>query len=97
MPHYDELEAKIGEIIARKFSGENISKIEVLEIGPGSGITTKVLLDCDKRVSIIAVDNSQKMREAFLEKNLGMASRKQSSFCRSRDTRLSLDGSRLFV
>ena len=59
MPHYDELQAQIGAVVREHLSSLMYHKrFKVLEIGPGSGITTKALLDCDPRITITAVDNS---------------------------------------
>ena len=69
IPHYDELQAMIGRLVAAHFKDRNESRIHVLEIGPGSGITTKVLLECDPRIHVTAVDNGVKMSRAF-KKNI---------------------------
>lgn len=67
MPHYDELQAQIGTLVRDHLSSLVYHKrFKVLEIGPGSGITTKVLLDCDPRITITAVDNGEKMKQAFM-------------------------------
>lgn len=61
MPHYDEVEAEVGIQVQTKCFWMKAEAIKVLEIGPGSGITTRVLLDADSRIHITAVDSSRKM------------------------------------
>lgn len=66
MPHYDEVQSEVGKLVKAYCSSLIYHKaFKVLEIGPGSGITTKVLLDCDPRIKITAVDSGEKMRDAF--------------------------------
>ncbi len=62
-PHYDEFETKIGTTIADHFKDSSLSQIKTLEIGSGTGITTKFLLECDARLHIVAVDNEKKMMD----------------------------------
>jgi tRNA (cmo5U34)-methyltransferase len=68
IPHYDELQEKIAELVANRYRNSTQKLIQVLEIGPGSGITTKVLLECDDRVRITAIDNGNKMSKVFKKK-----------------------------
>ena len=56
-PHYDELQEAIGYAIASRFKDSDNSEIKALEIGCGSGYTTSIVLDSDKRVNVTAIDN----------------------------------------
>ncbi|HEU0080757.1 MAG TPA: methyltransferase domain-containing protein [Candidatus Paceibacterota bacterium] len=72
IPHYDELQARIAHAVSDHFpwiDRHHQKEIKVLEIGPGSGITTKALLKCDPRVIVTAVDNGTKMSKTF-KKNI---------------------------
>ncbi len=60
-PHYDRLQKEIGNVISDHFKGSDQKAISALEIGCGTGITTKFLLECDSRLHIVAVDNEKKM------------------------------------
>lgn len=60
-PNREKLQRKIGKEIKRKFQSKKISEIKVLEIGCGSGYTSLIILDSDKRIKITAVDNEEKM------------------------------------
>ena len=46
-PHYDQLELSASEVITAHFADSDLLTIRTLEIGCGSGITTKFLLECD--------------------------------------------------
>ncbi|HEY0907769.1 MAG TPA: class I SAM-dependent methyltransferase [Candidatus Paceibacterota bacterium] len=63
MPHYSEVQWRIGQIIGKRFEGKPVSKVKVLEIGCGTGITTRAILGCDVRTEIWAVDNEKVMLE----------------------------------
>jgi len=71
IPHYDTVEGEVGKAVVSHFSGSSRHLIQVLEIGPGSGITTKVLLDCDPRTSLVAVDNEEKMLKQVRDRVTG--------------------------
>ena len=62
-PHFEELENSLGKIIQEKFQDKNNSEIKVLEIGCGPGFTTLIILDSDKKIKIVAVDNESIMIE----------------------------------
>lgn len=66
-PHFDELENTIGKIIKEHFKKSSINKINVLEIGCGPGYTTLIILDSDKKIRIVAVDNEHVMIEQAKE------------------------------
>ncbi len=60
-PHHDEFQKTIGDVIAKKFKDSSITEIELLEIGCGTGITSKFLLSSDSRIKITGIDNEPKM------------------------------------
>lgn len=62
VPHHDEFQDKVGEII-REFAGKHpeLDEIVVLEVGCGHGETTRRILDADPRVRVIAVDTDSHM------------------------------------
>src|SRR3989344_6454871 len=66
-PHYDQLELSASEVITAHFADSDLLTIRTLEIGCGSGITTKFLLECDQRLHVVAIDNEPKMLKAFRE------------------------------
>ena len=66
-PHYDELQRRLSSVIADHHKDRETETIKVLEIGCGTGITTKFLLDCDPRITITAIDNDKKMLEQIKE------------------------------
>lgn len=66
-PHFEELENTLGKIIKEQFQDKNNSEIKVLEIGCGPGFTTLIILNSDKRIKIVAVDNETVMIEQAKE------------------------------
>jgi len=60
-PHFEESENTLGKLIKEEFQDKNNSEIKVLEIGCGSGFTTFIILNSDKRTKIVAVDNETVM------------------------------------
>lgn len=60
-PHFEDLENTLGKVIKDQFQDENNSEIKVIEIGCGPGFTTLIILDSDKRIKIVAVDNEPVM------------------------------------
>lgn len=67
VPHYDQLEEAIANEVHNKFKNSEVDKIELLEIGSGTGVTTKFLLDVDSRVIVTAVDNEPIMMKQLSE------------------------------
>jgi len=55
-PHFDELQETVGKIIKKQFENSKLKVIDILEIGCGAGNTTKELLECDKRICVVAID-----------------------------------------
>jgi len=56
-PHQRKLEKLIGITLKkyfRKFTGQNIN---IIEIGTGAGLTSKIILDIDRRIHLESVDN----------------------------------------
>jgi ubiquinone/menaquinone biosynthesis C-methylase UbiE len=63
--HHDEFQAHLGEIVSEFASKSKLEVIKVVEIGSGTGITTKVLLDTDPRMRVVAIDNEPKMEKSL--------------------------------
>ena len=55
--HHDELQEAIGKALKEHFFDSSLSKIEVLEIGSGSGHTSVKVLLAEPRAVLTAVDN----------------------------------------
>lgn len=68
-PHYDDLERAAAKTISDHYVGSEQKIIQTFEIGCGSGITTKFLLEADPRLHIVAIDSEPKMLHTF-RKNL---------------------------
>lgn len=68
--YYDEFQSETGKALSRYITEHcvGMDKIRVLEAGPGTGITTKKLLDTDNRVEVVSVDNEPKMHEAVKDR-----------------------------
>ncbi len=60
-PHYEEMESKIGAVVAGYRPALPQSAIEVLDIGCGDGITADVILASRGDVKLTAIDNEPKM------------------------------------
>lgn len=63
IPHRQEMQELIGSFIKNEFRDKDIKQIKVLEIGCGTGFTTKIILESDTRIEVFAVDNELKMLE----------------------------------
>jgi tRNA (cmo5U34)-methyltransferase len=60
-PHYSDCEHKLGEVIKKYFSGQKGGKINILEVGCGSGFTSEIILKADRRINLTAVDSEPEM------------------------------------
>jgi ubiquinone/menaquinone biosynthesis C-methylase UbiE len=60
-PHFEKLEKKVGEVIKKKFKNKKLKEINAVEIGCGPGYTTLIILNSDKRLKIISIDNEKVM------------------------------------
>jgi tRNA (cmo5U34)-methyltransferase len=60
VPHHDEFQSKVGEIIKNYSSSLKTEDISVVEGGCGTGITTTRILEADKRIKVIGIDNEEK-------------------------------------
>lgn len=67
-PHYEELQNTVGQSIKETFAESDAKELNILEIGCGTGITSKVLLDSDQRVKLAALDNEEIMLNQAKEK-----------------------------
>jgi tRNA (cmo5U34)-methyltransferase len=67
LPHQEEIQKQTVLTLVNHFK-KDIPKIDVLEIGFGTGITSKELLASDTRVHLIGVDNEPAMLKRGLDK-----------------------------
>jgi ubiquinone/menaquinone biosynthesis C-methylase UbiE len=63
IPGFDELQAFLGEVIARYRSVNGRQFIDILEIGCGDGATSATILSSRKDCLLTALDNEEKMIE----------------------------------
>lgn len=61
IPYYGQFEGMIDKAIKKHFKKSLQKKLTVVEIGTGTGITTKKILDADKRTLVISIDNEPVM------------------------------------
>ncbi|MFA6432541.1 MAG: class I SAM-dependent methyltransferase [Candidatus Paceibacterota bacterium] len=61
MPHYDRHQEQVALAFSQHSRWPYITAPRILEIGPGTGITTKRLLEAEPHARIVAVDNEPKM------------------------------------
>ena len=61
IPHRQEMHELIGSVIQDEFKDKDVKLIEILEIGFGTGFTTKIIAESDNRVKVFAIDNEVKM------------------------------------
>lgn len=62
-PHYEEIQEKIGEVVAVYRPVSLQTEIEMLDIGCGDGATADIILASRENVKLIALDNEPKMVE----------------------------------
>ena len=60
-PKYEELHQVLADAISDHSSGEDGGKLQVLEIGCGSGITSSAILGAGKELSLTSIDSEPKM------------------------------------
>src|SRR3989344_4263085 len=60
IPHHDEFQDKIGEVIKNYLSSLQTDTILAVEGGAGTGLTTTRILSADKRIKVIGIDNEEK-------------------------------------
>lgn len=60
VPHHDEFQDKVGEIIKNYVASLQSDTIFVVEGGSGTGLTTVRILDADRRIKVIGIDNEEK-------------------------------------
>lgn len=80
MPHYDELQNSVGKTLKDFFAGSAQKAIKVLEIGYGSGITSKIILESDPRIFLVGMDNETVMF-AQTEHRLKLLSKSRYELC----------------
>ncbi|MEK6899332.1 MAG: class I SAM-dependent methyltransferase [Nanoarchaeota archaeon] len=66
--HEDEIQETVAIAIKEYFANKNQEIITVLELGSGTGLTTSVILNSDKRTIVTAVDNEKSMMNQINEK-----------------------------
>jgi len=66
LPHQDEIQKKSVETLIKHF--QDAKSIDVLEIGFGTGITSKELLKANELVQLVAIDNEPLMLEKAMAK-----------------------------
>lgn len=60
-PHHDELQNSVAGLVGNLYGNKDFTEIRVLEIGFGTGITSKEILQADERIRLTAVDNEETM------------------------------------
>ena len=60
VPHHDEFQDKVGEIIKNYSASLQSDVISVVEGGSGTGLTTVRILDANNRIKDIGIDNEEK-------------------------------------
>ena len=63
VPHYDEMQSRVGELVKNYLVRLPDTNIQIVEGGCGTGLTTRYLLEADPRVTVIAIDNERVMLE----------------------------------
>ena len=61
IPYYGQFEGMVGQAIKAHFKNSSQNKLIIIEIGTGTGITIKKILDADKRIKVISIDNEPVM------------------------------------
>ncbi|MFA5359887.1 MAG: class I SAM-dependent methyltransferase [Patescibacteria group bacterium] len=69
MPHQTEMQVLIKKKLKEIFQNIKQDKLEVVELGTGTGFTSKQILEADQRIKLISVDKELKMVEEA-KKNL---------------------------
>ena len=60
VPHHDEFQENVAEIIKDYSSSLRTDDVSVIEGGCGTGITTARILEADKRIKVIGIDNEER-------------------------------------
>lgn len=60
VPHHDEFQDKIGEIIKEYSKSLKAETLMVVEGGSGTGLTTLRILNADERIKVLGIDNEEK-------------------------------------
>lgn len=66
--HEDEIQETVSTALKKYFSDKNQEEIKVLELGSGTGLTTSMILEADRRTRVTAVDNEESMFSQIKEK-----------------------------
>lgn len=62
IPHHDEFQQAVGNVVHKFANTQSAGEvINVVDIGAGTGLTTKMLLDADRRIKVTAIDDDERM------------------------------------
>lgn len=61
IPHHDEFQDKIGEIIKSYCDTLKNEVISIVEGGTGTGLTTVRILETDRRIKVLGIDSEEKV------------------------------------
>lgn len=61
IPHRKKMHELIGSNIKKELKRKNEKNLKALEIGFGTGYTTKIILNSGKKIELIAIDNEEAM------------------------------------
>ncbi len=61
VPYFHEIQEELGKIVKEAFRDSDEGWIRIDEMGCGTGITTRVILEADPRIQVTAVDNERMM------------------------------------
>jgi len=59
--HYNDFKKTVGKLIKKYSTSLETDNIKAIEGGSGSGISTLYILNADKRITLLAVDNEERM------------------------------------
>ncbi|SRR6266481_308923 len=81
VPHFDELQDEIDRIVSAHYKLQSYpSPYRVIEIGCGSGETTRRILEANRNISVFALDNDPAMLEQA-RRNLALFSERVQFVC----------------
>lgn len=63
VPHYDEMQSRVGELINNYLATVPDRNIQIVEGGCGTGLTTRYLVEADPKITVVAIDNEKVMLE----------------------------------
>src|SRR6266852_3784516 len=63
IPHFEELQVRVGEAVSHHLPDDKRQQVQVLEIGCGDGATSATILSSRKDCFLTALDSEEKMIE----------------------------------